>query len=29
MSHGDTGMLPGGYWDSSGVLHREFELGPF
>ncbi len=21
-----TGMLPGGYWDSSGVLHREFEL---
>jgi hypothetical protein len=20
-------MLPGGYWDSSGVLHREFELG--
>jgi hypothetical protein len=21
-----TGLLPGGYWDSSGVLHREFEL---
>ncbi len=21
-----TGMLPGGYWDSAGVLHREFEL---
>jgi hypothetical protein len=21
-----TGMLPGGYWDSTGVLHREFEL---
>jgi hypothetical protein len=23
---GLTGMLPGGYWDSAGVLHREFEL---
>jgi hypothetical protein len=22
-----TGVLPGGYWDSTGVLHREFELG--
>src|ERR1035438_1524418 len=22
-----TDMLPGGYWDSGGVLHREFELG--
>jgi hypothetical protein len=22
-----TGMLPGGYWDDSGRLHREFELG--
>ena len=21
-----TGILPGGYWDSAGVLHREFEL---
>lgn len=21
-----TGMLPGGYWDSAGALHREFEL---
>jgi hypothetical protein len=21
-----TGVLPGGYWDSAGVLHREFEL---
>jgi hypothetical protein len=21
-----TGMLPGGYWDAAGVLHREFEL---
>jgi len=21
-----TGMLPGGYWDPDGVLHREFEL---
>jgi hypothetical protein len=21
-----TGMLPGGYWDSASVLHREFEL---
>jgi hypothetical protein len=21
-----TGMLPGGYWDSSGVLHRDYEL---
>ncbi len=19
-------MLPGGYWDESGVLHREYEL---
>jgi hypothetical protein len=24
---GVRGILPGGYWDSSGVLHREFELG--
>jgi uncharacterized protein DUF6760 len=23
---GLTGMLPGGHWDSGGVLHREFEL---
>jgi hypothetical protein len=23
---GLTGLLPGGYWDSQGVLHREFEL---
>lgn len=23
---GLTGLLPGGYWDSHGVLHREFEL---
>jgi hypothetical protein len=23
---GPTGMLPGGYWDSEGLLHREFEL---
>lgn len=23
---GMTGVLPGGYWDSSGVLHREFVL---
>lgn len=23
---GMKGMLPGGYWDSAGVLHREFEL---
>jgi hypothetical protein len=23
-----TGMLPGGHWDSAGVLHREFELVP-
>src|SRR5262245_27463015 len=23
---GLTGMLPGGHWDSAGVLHREFEL---
>src|SRR5205823_3877946 len=22
-----TGVLPGGYWDAAGVLHREFELG--
>jgi hypothetical protein len=22
-----TGVLPGGYWDPAGVLHREFELG--
>src|ERR1019366_6530114 len=22
-----TDMLPGGYWDSGGVLHRQFELG--
>ena len=21
-----TGMLPGGYWDAAGELHREFEL---
>jgi hypothetical protein len=21
-----TGMLPGGYWDAEGILHREFEL---
>ena len=21
-----TGLLPGGYWDADGVLHREFEL---
>jgi hypothetical protein len=23
---GETGLLPGGYWDTEGVLHREFEL---
>jgi hypothetical protein len=23
---GMTGTLPGGYWDSDGVLHRDFEL---
>jgi Family of unknown function (DUF6760) len=23
---GSTGTLPGGYWDSAGVLHREFEV---
>ena len=23
---GLTGLLPGGYWDARGVLHREFEL---
>jgi hypothetical protein len=22
-----TGVLPGGYWDPAGVLHRDFELG--
>jgi hypothetical protein len=27
MREGITGLLPGGYWDSEGVLHREFELG--
>jgi hypothetical protein len=26
MMDGLVGLLPGGYWDSAGVLHREFEL---
>ena len=21
-----VGVLPGGYWDAAGLLHREFEL---
>jgi len=25
---GVTGLLPGGYWDEGGTLHRDFELAP-
>jgi hypothetical protein len=25
---GVTGLLPGGYWDDGGTLHRDFELAP-
>ena len=25
---GVTGVLPGGYWDEGGTLHRDFELAP-